>query len=419
MGLLSLESLNEVIREIAGLKGVVSFWNAQLRLDDLLNVRGEVEYKKTEFLGGKILHTIEPQKPPPVIAIDGSSRVIDTAYAFSAIATVSLVSERFGVLLDYPHLWFNYPIVLRSKPPFIGIAPEAPNIKLKLPYYATQRSPAGYLYDVNYNRNQIVDEIRTNLENYVLLDGAVKASLLNIFGLKHRLILIDGPLYHTPAVFISNAERKYKESWKILIRNRVKAIQENLNHGLTVVGIVKRIEKSVIMIRSYDYVSEASKILNVDLSKTCSDLAAIDTIYHYSKKKGLIEAPLKPLIIGPFRINPSWAYINLPKIPEKIVAYTIIPKHPYLDVGYKVFRIEVPLEAYEKYGSIIFEWIVGDAVLTSSALPYSLILADMRCRKWSATLLLYISRLYSEAQIPLTYGSRIEIEHLSKEVSVG
>jgi len=191
---LDIKSLGEVVREIAGLKGVISFWNAQVRLDEFLEVRGEASARRTEFIGEKILQPVTPQKPPPILALDGSSRIVGTAYAFTTIAAVSLVSERFGVILDYPHLWFKYPVLLEREPPFIGVAPEAPNIKLKLPPYATQRSPAGFLYNPDYNRSQIVDEVRTNLENKVLKDGAIKAALTEVFGLKHRLILVDGPL---------------------------------------------------------------------------------------------------------------------------------------------------------------------------------------------------------------------------------
>lgn len=414
---MNIRNLSEVVKEIASLKGVVSFWNARVRLDEFLEVRGEISAKKTEFLGDNVLHYITPQKPPPILALDGSSRIVDTAYAFTTIATVSLISERFGVIMDYPYLWFKYPVSLEEEPPFIGVAPEAPNIKLKLPPYATQRSPAGFLYDPNYNRYQIVDEVRTNLENKVLRDGALKASLMEVFGLRHRLILVDGPLYHTPAAFINpNVDGKYRVTWKKLIKERVKAIIENLEHGLAIVGIVKRFEKSTIITKSLDYLSKVSKVLGIDVSRSGSDLAAIDTIHHYAKKKKVLEIPFKPYIIGPFLIKPSWVYIDIPNTPEKVIAYTVIPKHPYLDVGYKAFRVEVPYVAYEKYGNSIFEWIIGDTVYFSTTLPYSLVLADSRCKKWSASLLLYLSRLYSEAKIPLTYESRLEVEHASREV---
>ena len=55
--------------------------------------------------------------------------------------------------------------------------------------------------------------------------------------------------------------------------------------------------------------------------------------------------------------------------------------------------------------------------LFSTILPYSLILADTRCKKWSASLLLYLSRLYSEAKIPLTYESRLMVEYVFKEMT--
>ncbi|OYT58920.1 MAG: hypothetical protein B6U75_04810 [Desulfurococcales archaeon ex4484_217_1] len=134
-------------------------------------------------------------------------------------------------------------------------------------------------------------------------------------------------------------------------------------------GIVKRFERSTIITRSYEYLSEVNNVLGVDVSR-------------------------------------------------KVVAYVIIPKHPYLDVGYRVFRVEVPYEAYEKYENLIFEWIVGDTAYFSTTLPYSLILADTRCKKWSASLLLYLSRLYSEAKIPLTYESRLMVEHVFKEMTL-
>jgi len=415
---LDIKSLGEVVKEIADLKGIISFWNAQVRLDEFLEVRGEASARRTEFIGEKILQPVTPQKPPPILALDGSSRIVGTAYAFTTIAAVSLVSERFGVILDYPHLWFKYPVLLEREPPFIGVAPEAPNIKLKLPPYATQRSPAGFLYDPDYNRSQIVDEVRTNLENKVLKDGAIKAALTEVFGLKHRLILVDGPLYHTPAVFMNpGIDEKYKLSWKVMIEDRIEAIRENLEHELTVVGIVKRFERSTIIIRSYEYLSRVNNVLGVDVSRAGSDLAAIDTIYHYAKKKGVVGYPLRPQIIGPFLIKPSWVYIDVPNAPSKVVAYVIIPKHPYLDVGYRVFRVEVPYEAYDKYENLVFEWIVGDTVYFSTTLPYSLILADTRCKKWSASLLLYISRLYSEAKIPLTYESRLMVEYVFKEMT--
>jgi len=115
---LLLDDVKIIVREISKLRNHNIKWNIQARLDEFLNVRGEYEVE-VEFLGEEIIKKLRPHSPPPILAIDGSSRNIDTPYAFTTIASGSIISERLGVLLDYPAAWFDYPLNIDSTTPIL------------------------------------------------------------------------------------------------------------------------------------------------------------------------------------------------------------------------------------------------------------------------------------------------------------
>ena len=411
---LLLDDVKAIVREISKLRNHNIKWNIQARLDEFLNVRGEYEVE-VEFLGEKIIKKLQPHNPPPILAIDGSNRNIDTPYAFTTIASGSIVSERLGVLLDYPAAWFDYPLNIDSTIPYIGVAPDADNVILDLPPSATQYSPIGKLYDSNYNRHQIVDEIRARVEN-ILLSIIPHVDDKSFIGLKHRVVIVDGPLYHIPrGLFEENVEEYYIKAWRKILLDRIRTIMILDSRKIVTIGVVKRIERSKILSKSQEFKDKVKRIMRIKVTGE-NDLVIVDRLIGEALAQGIINTPLHPFLIGPFKIKTNIRdALKLRSVPLKVIGYVFIPYHPYSLINHRVLRIEVSESMYRVFGETVFSWVAYDAIDHSTTIPYSLHLAHSRCNKWCTMLFAYYTSYYSCAGIPLTYDTKLQFLQVKSE----
>lgn len=410
-----ISDVKAIARELHKLRKYNVKWNIQARLDEFLNVRGEYDVE-VDFLGDRVIEELEPHNSPPILAVDGSNRNIDTPYAFTTIASGSIVSERLGVILDYPAAWFNYPLEVKEVlTPYIGVAPDTDNVVLDLPPSATQYSPVGKLYDSNYNRHQVVDEIRARVEN-TLLNLVLRVDERLLIGLKHRVVVVDGPLYHIPRVlFEQTAEEYYIKAWRRILKDRVEAVMKLDSKRIVTIGVVKRIERSKILSKSQEFNDKIMETLKVSISGG-NDLVVVDRLISEALSDGIIRTPLKPLLIGPFRVRTSIRdVLRIKDMPLKVIGYVFIPHHPYSLVNHRILRIEVSESMYRIFGNIVFSWVAYDAVNHSTTIPYSLHLAHSRCNKWCTMLFTYYIGYYSRVGIPLTYDTKLQFLQVISE----
>ena len=410
-----INDVKVITREISKLRNYNVRWNIQARLDEFLNVRGEYDVD-VEFLGTKVISELEFHNPPPIVAIDGSNRNIDTPYAFTTIVTGSIVSERLGVLLDYPAAWFNYPVDTKEiNIPYIGIAPDADNVILNLPPSATQYSPVGKIYDSNYNRHQVIDEIRVRVEN-TLLGLIPKIDAKTFIGLRHRVVIIDGPLYHIPrGLFDQAVEEYYIRAWRKLVQDRIRTLTKLDAKRIVAIGVVKRIEKSKILTKSQEFKYQVKNMIKVNISGE-NDLVIVDKLISEALANNIIHTPLKPFLIGPFKVKTSIGRVlGVKNAPLKIIGYVLIPYHPYSLLNHRVLRVEISETMYKIFDDVIFSWIAYDAINYSTTIPYSLHLAHSRCNKWCTMLFTYYTSYYSNAGIPLTYDTKLQFLQVRSE----
>ena len=410
-----ISDVKAIARELYKLRNYNVKWNIQARLDEFLNVRGEYDVE-VDFLGDRVIEELEPHNPPPILAVDGSNRNIDTPYAFTTIASGSIVSERLGVILDYPAAWFNYPLEVKGVlTPYIGVAPDTDNVVLDLPPSATQYNPVGKLYDSNYNRHQVVDEIRARVEN-TLLNLVPKVDERLLIGLKHRVVVVDGPLYHIPRVlFEQTVEEYYIKAWRRILKDRVEAVLRLDSKRIVTIGVVKRIERSKILSKSREFNDKVKGTLKINISGG-NDLVVVDRLISEALSEGIIRTPLKPLLIGPFKVRTSIRdVLRIKDMPLKVIGYIFVPYHPYSLVNHRILRVEVSENMYRMLGNIVFSWVAYDAVNHSTTIPYSLHLAHSRCNKWCTMLFTYYTSYYSRMGIPLTYDTRLQFLQVMSE----
>ncbi len=425
------ETYASVLKAIAKVSNRLSR-NIESRLDNLAYLRRELEPGRVRYLGNDFITAFNKMNRPDsvILGIDGSSRVIDTAYMFLGIASLSIYSRHLGEVLDHPPLPIRYTLP-PLKEPFIAISIdlEEPleNIELDKASF-TLESPVGVRYSGDYNKTIILDEIRTNLENKALIHLAKHSNkILEIAG-GEFLVFIDGPIYPTPNIFkqyyhlleVKKPSRgrldDYIASWRKLLEDRIKGIKMLEELNAPVVGIVKRIESSRILVVSDEYrgLLSSKGIVIGDLG---NDQAFIDLVLRLAITKGYIGFPLKPLIIGPIHIPASASYVDkfVDNPPDKIAYYIVSPLSRYssLMLRYTLYRIEMTLETYTMFieeGIEPYRPSIYDSIGVGTALPFTILYTDKRCKQLSRSIARVIAADLESRGIPLTYDTIRMIE---------
>ncbi len=408
------------------------------RVDDLWVLRKEVDYSDILFLSDKVVDFISeiPSKNLFIIGVDGSSRAIDTPYAFIGLATLSIYSNMFRELLDHPPLPIKYALPPLDTP-FIALSPDLPeefieNISFNMARtpYVTLHSPADTLYTRDYNKSVILNELRNNLENHGLEHLALQVDeTCRVFGSK-PVIFVDGPVYPVPNIFkqhynllILKIVKKgriddYVASWKTLLEHRISSIYKLERQGVPVIGIVKRLESSRLMISSKDFMDKAREQYGIPIGDMGNDQALIDMLFRILVSKGFIHQPFKPMVIGPFKIPSSTTYIDKYvsiSVPDKIAYYVIVPRTRFGSMlRYIVYRVESTLESIEilrdSYRVELYDAVLRDSIGSGTMLPLTILYADKRCKKLSRSIAKILAGDLEARGIPLTYDTIRVIE---------
>ncbi|PCN51123.1 hypothetical protein B6U99_00650, partial [Candidatus Geothermarchaeota archaeon ex4572_27] len=273
------------------------------------------------------------------------------------------------------------------------------------------RSPAGHPYDRYYNRSQIMDELRTSLETFGLSVAPQLAAVAReVSGAEEAVCLVDGPIYHTPSLVREERDdvEKYVEAWASMIRSRLAVLRE-VGGLVAVAGIVKRVERSRLLVRCGEFAAMVHSRLGVEIAKLGNDLSAVDYLARVAYQRLPSDHPMMPIRIGPFVARPeSLGLGRLVKgAPPKYFVYIAAPRHPYHYGWIDVFRVEAVGqlgERIEELASLVAASSLGIGV------PAPIAAADRRCREVARSLFLYA---YRAARGRLTLTRETEIEFLT------
>lgn len=404
------------------------------RIENPINYVYEVEPQNPVFTGDSIIYEIdeevflESKHTHTILGVDGSSRAIDTPYMFIGIATVSIYSRLLGEVLDHPPLPVKY-LLPPLNTPFMALSPDFP-LDEKVQEIFTE-SPAGVAYTRDYNKALILDEIRTTLENKALLHIAENYTRINNISPGTLIVFIDGPVYPVPNLFRQHYSLvtkslpsrgrldDYVASWKELLKQRFEAINALERQGAPIIGIVKRVESSRLLLSTKDYI-ELIKDSGLWVGDLGNDQAFIDSVIRMLLSKRILLQPYKPMYIGPIHVPAEATYIHhyIDNVPKKTVYYMIVPLNKYgaEKMMYTLFRVETTehsLRILEENNIHILKPVLEDSVFAGTTLPISILYADKRSKTLSRSLANIIARDLERRGVPLTYDTIRTIEAYS------
>jgi len=351
-----------------------------------------------------------------ILGVDGSSRRFSTPYGSLALATVALTLGPLP-LVDYPPLGYEYPISCGLTEPFIA---AYATLGVKHNLIATE-SPAGHPYEPplslggseggreGYALADIAHEVRTKLET-LGLKIAVQAAE------KGSLILLDGPLYQRPWRHEVRRSPYLKDDWRELTRERVEVLREASERDIAVVGSVKRLDKSSLLVKAH---GSLSGCLGFTLPPQENDQAEVIQLVSFYVKKGKLNG-FEPLLVGPLSMKPSEELkveIGV-DMPELVYSYVVLPQLPYsgsLDAPCGVLRLEVLREVYDNKGLDVFFRALGEGVMQGLPLPSAQAFADARCRQTSRALFEHMCSTALMEGVELTYDTLLVYNRAGEE----
>jgi len=326
-----------------------------------------------------------------VIGVDGSSRRFSTPYGAFVIATVA-VALGPSLFVDYPPLEYEYPVRWELKTPFVAtyasedigkhglITTESP---ADHPYFPPSSSSVSGSTSGGYSLAEIAHEVRTGLETLSL---RIAASI----GHAGSLILLDGPLYQRPWKLEVRKSRYLKEDWAKLTEERVNALREAYGRRIAVVGSIKRLDKSRLIVKAHGTLIKALNLFSAFPPQENDYAEAVQLVRAYVAQHSL--RGLEPLLIGPLRMVPPAKLQDEigAETPEIVYSYVVIPLLPYngsLDkTPVSIIRLEVLDEVYEKEGLGVFFRALSEGFTGNPLLPRAQVIADARCKYTSRRL---------------------------------
>lgn len=315
--------------------------------------------------------------------IDGSSRSFKTINGNISIASIAISSNLKPIIGVYPGLGILKEILLDY--PFIAIATSTFDKKFSLDPFIYENkliktySPSGRPYTLSYNVQAMETELRQELETKAL-EAIISSSVLN------DLIVIDGPLF-PQYIFVENEERE------VLFRERYKIISSKYN----IVGIVKRLDKSKVLIRTLTstYRNRMISQFNLDPMLFLSDESLIHSLILKRNQK---ENEYIPIVIGPL-------LRKIGDIAKVYMYYVIIPLSKYLP-NFVTLRIESVknLKPEEIITYLVWQEFSKDGI------PKLLALADNLAKKVTSGIVNYLIYLLRSNGIELSYNSKIGVQ---------
>jgi len=352
-----------------------------------------------------------------ILAIDGGSEIISFNRCKVAVACVYAFLKDVNTIFGYPNLSkesINLPT--DDLMPYIAFKPVDTNDDSKVKGIIRRRPNINdvkefreyFYYTDAYDTSTMTNEIRTDLENYMLKYCIKKFS--------NYLIIIDGPLFYIPSILkdtgrivseissdISTGQEVrraaaciyvYINVYLRLLSDRIKLLNECYHNGIEIVGVVKRIENAKYLARSLGIPER-------------NDVDVLEGFVERLLIRG--DPPYKPLAIGPIKLELNVSEpkelierldtyglgeairLNMGELLKqkhilKYIYYIIYPLDPYDKdfENFRYFRVEIPEwlndRAYEILQRVLYDVRVG-LENDRLALPDTLKKVDRRCKE--------------------------------------
>ncbi len=390
-------------------------YSTPMRLDQLLEIREPVEHKgKFSILLDYTIHRLlEPRTMKLVkhrlqkigrittIAVDSSTRQIELPQGSILVGAVAITLNA-SYTIEYPS---KIDSTLTIKGPGF-IVPLLPRQFDDINPILLTSNPAGYNYDGTYSIEQALDELRLRLENWALKQ--VVPRILEQLARKDTfpVILVDGPIY--PITMAHEKTRDYKnkyiEAWHRILEERLKIIDTLEAMGIPIIGIVKRLDKSLVL----DRVKKSSKSLERCLPRGEYSDQHILTYYYQKCSRwmagSLYSSPRITLIYSK----------NLPKPHMKILEYTVVPigkwQQLYTPQSYRIEYSPTTGKILRENKLSAYHIMAHETVLRGSTRPISISVADYRSKQITKAITHYIASRIVESGYTLSYDGLIEAE---------
>ncbi|MEB3760142.1 MAG: DNA double-strand break repair nuclease NurA [Desulfurococcales archaeon] len=390
-----------------------------MRLDQLLEIREPLEHRGnfSIILDHVINRLLAPRTIKLVkhrisrlnhklvtIGIDSSSRSIDLSHGSLIIGAATLTIGSTHTI-EYPSL-SSTELNLQGPGFLIPLLPhEIPSANNPI---IITKNPAGYNYNAAYSIEQAQDELRLLLENW-LLD---KVAPTIIEELADRIdiqpvVLVDGPVYPLTMAHEKYHEYKneYTESWQQLLITRLQAIHRLEAKGVPVIGVVKRLEHSLIL----DRVVKGSPRLSQCFRKggEYSDQKILAHYYTHCTR----------IVPGSIYSSPKITFLYSKKTNQpyvKILEYTAIPagkwQHSLVPRTYRLEYTESTSNILGELKLSAYHILAYDSVLRGSTTPVSIHVSDYRSKHISRAIHDYLASRIVESGGSLSYDNLLEAE---------
>ena len=393
---MALRGLSRVLEAIAGsepLEGV----EPSLTLSDLLErqsiedsglFRSRVYEASPRPLTPRLPH---PGRSPPLryIAVDSSSRLIETPSRSIVLTVVSVSSTSPLELYDHPGV-YRYPVEPREPPPYIAVSPGPMEV-----WPATGRSPWGETYSGDEPREAIMDGWRIALENWAIREVVDKG----LWGSHLNILLVDGPLTPYPASHPRDAGR----GWEVLAGGRASAVERLEAMGVPVIGVVKRVERSMV-------IGSTPELASMVEDCTGHEGGGDRMLIHLLVKSRCFKwIPGRIYTTPKVLINPSMGG-GL----TKLVEYLVMPQgrwqmRPHTARVYRIEYTPTTLEILRSHKLEPHQVIALDSILRGSRDPVTLHASDRRAKMISKALRRLIAWGLTSRGVPLSYSSEVEV----------
>ncbi len=322
--------------------------------------------------------------------IDSSSRSVGfDLVRIHVVAGASLVA---GDLMYVPSIGGS------NEVPFIAIKSvmEVLNhLERRLGGLVRVKDLVGNYYLPNYKDDDIGDELRVCVENY-LLSRLVRREV-------NDAVVIDGPIYHLPTQALNS---KYGALFIELVKARV---GEVVRSEVPVIGFVKRVEYSRKLIKCPLIREYIRSRLGRELPPDTNDAVVADYIL-----MSLNEVPmLNPVIIGPLKHT----YVNLPNevknMPLNRIYWYVVRRSV---AGSQVARIEVLEEHWRRWGDLIEE-VINQllSTLTLRNVPLGIDVVDRVSKRLSGSMYLVVANEVGRV-LNLSYDEYDRVSEVSREL---
>jgi hypothetical protein len=398
----SLSRLVEAIRR-ASSASFTSISKSVLRLDDVIWVRepvedsGEFSASLMEY-SSRFLIARRPYRDGvsfTPVGVDSSSRHVETPVADVVVGAVAALSSLGSIRFEWPSL---SPLRYNGglHPVFYILSNAGSQFSFEDPLVLTA-NPSGRPFDISYSVGEACDEMRVSLENWVL---EVLGELLD--ARVNPVVMVDGPLYVVAKALTREAPQWIRDVWVKLLEGRVKAVRGLESRGVPVIGVVKRVEKSTILSRTWGLEDIRGDIVEGDRSVVLKFMASIND-----------------RVPGRIYVTPR-IMVRTPQLPgigvlEKVVQYIVIPpgKYQLSPPLARVYRLEYTLrtlDILQRMGLEPDSVIGGDSVGRGALEPLSIRLSDLRSSFLSYAFKKALLMNIISVGAPLSYWSLREAE---------